>query len=307
MLKLSEKSPLDRYPPPGTHPEWGLVVGTWGDSLLSLGCIQAVLTPPYRILYVGRESQIPEWLATQEGVEEVRSLVPATHGDYLYEIGRMPIDPARREEWLPDLLAYYECALDPATVWPCQVDFTLREEAPLFLPRNLTLPPAAYVAAAALTDGLPERTILLQPRSEASCPWALHWPHWHEAVSWLLRETDYTLLLVGHGFTSDFPTHPRLVNQIGATGSILDVFALAATLPLTLTTGNALAVWGATAGIPGMVACLNYSHSKQRHPFTQSFSQGGVRVVEHWQGMDRFLSAFHAAIGPSPVSLPLHR
>lgn len=291
MLTTPRPVMLEPFPLPGRPPEWVFVAGSWGDVLCACGNVERLLEHTgqhqVRVLCFGESRAIAAWLALQPWADEVRWL-PADDRAHYLEVLRWCGEQPDGAHWLPELLR--GTPVRSVEVWPCQIDFSLRRYPEVWRPERLTLPESVRAWAA---DRVPDGAglWLLQPRSEANCPWHAHYAGWGEAVrTWL--DQGRTLLLCGQGFDGAtlFGPHPRLINAVNRTPSVLHVWALAERCALTLTTGNSLGHWCASRGLPAVVA-LNRMHARPQQYFTRFLAQPPVRVVEYGEPLAQLLAA----------------
>jgi hypothetical protein len=236
---------------------------------------------PLKVIYYGFDKTIPVFLREQPFVQEVREVYPRSKEDYWYFIDASCGSDLPIEDWAPELLrgtglsekdlciahVDYYCSLNPANIhlW----------DRPAVLPVNF-----------------PKKTntLLLHPRSEQSYEWHTHWPWWYDAIDWLLENTDYTLLLTGVKWTRQ-ETHPRLVNLVGQTGSMMDVLALAESCEGVITTCSALALWSVIQDIPSLV-CMNQMLSARRGFFRRWIENPPNVIVEYGEDLSIFVKQF---------------
>lgn len=290
MLTLPRPLPREPFPLPDHRPDWAFVAGSWGDVLCACGNVEHLLQEcggqSLGVVYAGAERQIADWLALQPWARAVRWVRTPDRETYL-ELARRCGERPDGGDWLAETLR--GTGIKPADVWPCQVDFSLRRCFTVHRPARLVLPDAVREwAAAAVPDG--REVWLVQPRSEANCPWPAHWPHWAEVIAALV-DRGQALLLCGHGFDRRcFGRHPGLLNAVGRTPSMLHVWALAERCALTLTTSNSLGHWCAAQGLPAVVA-VNATHDRPQQYFTRFLEVPLVRVVEYREPAARFGAA----------------
>lgn len=280
-------SPVTDYPLPSAPPRYYFVAGTWGDVICGLGAAQHIMRaldrPKGHLLYYGPDPSIADWLRYQPMVLDVLDL--RSPGP----VSGIPTDPARRHEWVPAFRSACRVRITAAELWPCHVDFTLRERLPVRRPELATNPAIAVWAHDAIGD-IGQRLVLFQPRSETSCLWEGHWPHWHQAAAELLQE--WKLIFCGRGeFGGMFGQHPQLINLVNETPSMPHLFALAEACDAVVTTSNALSLYAAARGLPSVVCC-NTTHRRPEQFFTRFARGPRSRIVEHWEGMAEFRAAW---------------
>lgn len=131
------------------------------------------------------------------------------------------------------------------------------------------------------------RVILVQPRSDHSCPWAYHWQHWYTAIKELCANTRNTYLLVGQGW-GWYESHPRLVNLVDQIPSMAHVFGLAEACDGIITTSNGLSMWCRARGVRAIV-CPNAAFDDDNNYFRR-WVQGGSIDLIHWRAPMRTLT-----------------
>ena len=278
--------PIREYAPPQSPVKYLFVAGTLGDVIPALGNAQALIRSTAmnegRLIYFGPDPTIAPWLRIQPLVREVidvRSPGP---------VSRIPTDPSKRADWVPFLAQVAGLRLKAGDVWPCHVDFTLREHLPVHRPELITAPDFTGWSKEVLGEvERSESLTLFQPRSETSCLWEGHWPYWNEAAQ-LLDRTDGTLLECGKG---DFQPLSSGVNLINQTPMMFHLLALADRCAAVVTTSNALSHYAACKGLPTVVCC-NTTHRRPGQFFTRFAKGERSEIVEHWEGMDRFAAAW---------------
>lgn len=280
-------APPRSYPLPYKVPRYSFVAGTWGDVIAGLGNHQHLMRELGQdggaVIYYGPDPAIAAWLTAQPYVTYVMDL--RSPGP----VSGIPTNPSVRHVWLSELNRRFDPGLDPDEVWPCHVDFTLRERLPVHRPELSTAPELAEWADSGSSEAeLP--TVLLQPRSETSCLWEGHWPHWYEAVN--LISTDATCFLCGKGdFDRSLFPRASLADMVNKTPTMPHLFALADACDAVVTTSNALSLYAAAKGLRTVVCC-NVTHRRPEQFFTRFARGPRSRIVEHWEGMDVFEQAW---------------
>lgn len=250
---------------PARCPEWVTAIGAWGDVFGACGnaltALKATGGRQVGVLYYGFDRDVWEFLDVQPWVREVRHLAPAGAKEYKRLTHTACAEPHRPETWLPAMLARLPgLAFDwqaEGAVWPAHVGHGLQQAPVIHRWQHAHLMPEAREGARAWRRRLSAaRLYLLHPVSTQSCPLEAHWPHWVTAVRWLLAATPHAYLLTGHGYDGRaFGFHPRLVDLVGRTASMLEVLALAEVCDGLLTTSNSLSMWSVMQDLPAIVAC----------------------------------------------------
>ena len=236
---------------------WTLVCGAWGDALASYGNICKVLDEKglqkANVVYYGLDKEVSKFLKHQKRIDKVMRLDISEPLVYFKYAGLAAGDfnswmkITGLNEQIPDLI-------------PTHINRYYNIENPTDCNRDFEVQ---------IPDADPELNlkqyepyILFQPYSCHSCTFDKHWPHWMEALNWVLENVDGKVVLVGN-LTSDFDQtfkfpwieHPRLVNLVGSTTSMVDVFHLMNNANGVVTTSNALSIWSILTKKPALVVC----------------------------------------------------
>ncbi len=287
--------PVSGYPLPSSPPRYSFVAGTMGDTICGLGPHQHLMRSlgceSGAVLYYGPDPTIADWLRIQPMVSEVvdvRSPGP---------VKGIPTDPERMVEWWPDFAEHFKIHFGHRQVWPCHVDFTLRERLPVHRPELVTATELREWASGVVGIG---RNILFQPRSETSCLWEGHWPHWIEACRWFSFEDGHAPIFLcglskwneteGH-WPDAFADIPWVTDFVNKTPSMPHLFALADLCDVIVTTSNALSLYAASKGLPTVVCC-NTTHRRPLQFFTRFAKGPRSRIVEHWDPLEKFKQAW---------------
>ena len=282
------RDPIKARPLPGKPPKWCLAMHNPGDTFASLGLANRVREhfglEKMNIVYLGWCKELPQIIAAQPWVGEVTAIA-------------MPSNPygvlkqacvIESMEWLRP---YVEpLGIDVADVAATQVDFRCSrwQEAAVARPPRIHLP-AAFPPP---TRG--PLTFSLHPRSEKSDKWERHWPHWKEAIDWLLDTTNYLYYLTGHGYDGEsFGTHLRLVNLVGHT-SLAEALSLTYNCDGYIGTCNSFAGFALSTGTPG-VSCYNKALDHGFDTFFGAYlDYGNLQGLRWAEPLESFQRAFQA-------------
>lgn len=282
---------------------WYTVIGSWGDALCCLGNIRAC-TDAAQILHYGFDPEIAPFLLRQRGVAAVRAVRPESDTAYRAvqeKIARPGNQPA---DW-PEV--YVPAGLGPGDLLCTHLSSERMEEPTLPRVYNLLSAPYAVRRQAERQVGQARRrggqpVVLLHPYSMNSVAAWLHWPHWAEAIAWLLAETPYTYLLTGQDWQADLKAHPdaarwpflseghpRLVNLLDTLPSMPHLFALAEACDGVITTSNSLALWSTCQHLDGLILC-NGLTSYPGNYFRRWFDVPSQRVLEWTAPLEAFVA-----------------
>lgn len=241
------------------------VVGAWGDMLAALGNMSLLRKQgmdDFTVIYYGYDPKIKDFLEIQYGVKEVKHYLPVSPDSYYLICAIACATDCSPLEWLK--------LVDPnlefkGTLIPTHVSIGLHRNPICVRDFTCNLP---YEH-----QGFDIPTILFQPYSVQSSPLDFHWPHWMNALDWLLDKfTKMQVVVCGlkigkcvNGDEVPFPelpTHKRLINMVGQTESMMDVFAIADKAEMIVTTNNCLSMWSLLNGMGATVM-----HKKSKYPY----------------------------------------
>ncbi len=123
-------------------------------------------------------------------------------------------------------------------------------------------PPASFsmkvVGGSPWATGFSSPFLLVQPYSFSGVPEEQHWQYWLDAIEWLLNVSDIEIVLVGHNYPEKLHSrfasirNEKLINLIGETESMLDVYGLAKQSVGIITTANSLSMMSIALGKPAI-------------------------------------------------------
>jgi hypothetical protein len=234
-------------------------LGAWGDMFVCYANIWLLTNRINRkvsVLHYGTDPEVAKFLEYQDNIEEVRFESPENEDEYQAVIKEAKMG----KEWAKRIFKedgfVFATHLDAEMI----LNFMIARRFEYRLP--VQNPPMA------------QKTILINPFSFQSCLPQSHWPWIPEAVQYLIDKTDWNFILVGLDKTRysgtneyfDFPLeiedHPRVLNLVGKTKSMLEVLALAEQCEGIVTTSNALSMWSIISNKPALV----WAHKKLTNP-----------------------------------------
>lgn len=233
-------------------PAWATVAGAWGDVFVAAGNIRAMMAEQgleqVGVIFYGKDKKIAEWLHLQPWCREVISIIQPDQKEMTKVYGRLcQSKPAHGRQAFHDLLGQRGVTVTGPIAF---TQLCLAEDRPPQFWHGAVLPEEAHQWA---EENVPlEKFLLLNPLSVASNRMRDHWPHWSEAITWLLSVTRVPVVLVGEQ-PIEWPAHPRLVNLSGQSRSMMDVLALCERSAGVVTTGNNLGIYAAIAEVPAVV------------------------------------------------------
>jgi FkbM family methyltransferase len=275
-----------------------LLIGAWGDVLCTLGGamtraaqIKAV-GQECTLIYYGFDPEIARFLRLQGHFDSVIHVAPDSDEGYWGRVEEATDPRVPVSWWLNEIV--FGTGIRPEDVTPMHVGSQWDRGDPITRWSGPKLPREIRKVADLLVEACRFRfdsdPILVYPRSEQSTCWEDHWPHWDQAVAWLLAHTDHPIILCGQRYESDL-SHPRLLNLVGQTASMMQVFALAEAAGSVITTVNSLSHWCWIQGIPA-VACANRTIADKDDYFRRALSSPSIRLVEMDDDLEDFQEAY---------------
>ncbi len=275
---------------------WNLICGSWSDALVSYNNICKSLDEQNiektNIVYYGLDRELSKFIKKQNRVEKMSRLdisEPASFFKYAM------LAKADFSEWMK--ITELDKHL-PNLTSPNSYEFD--KNVPMVLP-DATTDMSAIISSHA-------PYILVQPFSCYSCTFDKHWPHWVEAVNWMLENIDGKIVMVGQLTSITDPTfkfpwidHPKLVNLVGQTESMVDVFHLMAGANGLVSTSNSLAIWSLLTNKPALI--VSNQIVNDRKYFCEAINQEANTVVSSTIDLAAFEILFRnwfPLIGASP-------
>lgn len=257
---------IDDIPPcPAKHLGCATSIGAWGDMIASIGNAFSVMDrlgqEKCDFLYYGFDPSVAEFMRLQPRIGTVAHIIPINkeiyHQVYLtaFWSGLPPV------RWLWDIIESTPFTMQ--SIWPTHMDreCQTRPYAPQYW-KSAVLSEDAITWAKTVRAETPGPLYLFNPTSTHSSPLSAHWPLWKEALQWLLENSPYNFAWVGLEDVIGHPSHPRLVNLVAKTPSMMHVLALSRECDGMITTSNSLSMWSAVEEKRSLVAC----HRDLYHP-----------------------------------------
>lgn len=270
---------------------WTTVHGGWGDAIASYGNIRALLTERQanqaNVVFFGIDSDIITFLKSQKGIGKVRHLQ------------------------ITDKTQYYEYSVMGILDFPLFTRMTgLHDQIPDLIPTHISdfyqsknqtvcnryfdavLPPPVFD----WTEVLPkEPFILFQPYSCYSCKQSEHWPFWMEALDFVLNNTTLKVVLIGQlksmyddQFIFPWVEHRNLVNLVGQTSSMIDVFHIMAKAEGVISTSNGLSMWSIVTNKPSLVVCNQIIQNSPVKYYYNWINHSPNLLLDHETEIDTF-------------------
>ncbi len=255
---------LVEMPVPAGPLRWATAWAHWGDTIACMSYAKWILDKKGQatcnFVYTGPDGRIVDFLKAQPWIRNVVQGLMSTDYNKAYALACNEMsDPAA---WLP-LITPAVADRDP--LWPSIEDVTPTH--PSFLQAkmyrtvpvmDLQLPKACENWAERFWRTVQKRTtgpvITVHPSSIWSESANNHWPHWKEAIGWLLEHTPYTYILSGlvEGFAPE-GGHPRLIDTVGKIPSCMEMLAISKKCAGVISTPNCVSLWSVSHDIPGLI------------------------------------------------------
>lgn len=280
---------------------WCTAVNAWGDSCVAYGNAHALMSSVFEeefgIVHYGFDPHISAFLALQKGVGDVRHVKPENDAARRYWIGVMSTPSVPLSEYAPELLR--GTGVDVEDVIRTHV-YHLNYKQAVHRWHDPVLPESAMVWAKTFVQRAIENQpfILLHPYSIQSSVYDGHWPYWRQAIEWLCPiAQDFGLKILWTGAVNPLDIrHPAIINAVGLTPSMLEVFAFQRLAALTVATSNGCAHWAVMDRTPAVICCNNHMLPEHRHIFKEWIDAPPVVQVEYRDRLERFQQVICGAL-----------
>jgi hypothetical protein len=249
----------------------------------------------FGMVHYGNDPHISAFLALQAGVADVRHVVPENEAARRYWIARSAEPTVPLSEYAGELLR--GTGIAATDVIRTHV-YHLNYPQPVHRWHDPVLPESSVSWAKAFVQSVcGERPFLmLHPFSTQSSAIEGHWPYWNTAIRWLAEDVapklGVKILWTGAVRPVDVKSD-WLVNAVGLTPSMQEVFALQRLAALTIATSNGCAHWAVMDRKPAVICCNNHMLPgvplpKVGHIFKEWISVPPVVQVEYREGLEVF-------------------
>lgn len=221
----------------------------WGDMIVDYANISQ-LNHPVNVLFYGYDSYIPIFLKCQNNIEEVVHVLPANTKEFA-----MAPAESYNEEWIEMICK--RANLIPENFLMIHKDKMKKVNRDV----KFTLPKPEFEFE------IKKPSLLFNPYSIQSLMFSNHCPLIPEIFAWLVDCTNWNIILIGqkkfyHSYFGEQPfplkiinseqSH-NLINLVGKTKSMIDVFHIAKQCKGIVTTSNCLALWSIVTQKPALV------------------------------------------------------
>ncbi len=246
----------------GRAPEWFTAFGHWGDAMVCCGHMKRILElagqERARVLYVGPDLSIVDWLREQSFVEDALGVEVSNATCYPQFWQASVRQEAQPADWLKFLAPLKEGLPKWYEVTQTHVNHKWFHFVPAQLWSGGRLPAEAVGWAEARASSLRREhngTLLIHvhPISTWSEARENHWPCWKSALERLLLTTPHAFVVTGQERLEGMKNNPRLVDMTGRVPSNCHVLALSEACDAVLSTANNIALWGAIQGQESLV------------------------------------------------------
>lgn len=280
---------------------WCTAVGAWGDSFVAYGkawhAMQALGEREFGIVHYGFDPHISAFLSHQKGVAAVHHVRPENEAAYRYWLHHLSMPTCPFSEYADELLRGTGLSMAEVLrthVYGLDYKQTVHHWHDPVLPARSTAWAKSF--AERVCEGKP--FILLHPFSTQSSSLDGHWPYWKAAIEWLMSAAaDFAMKVLWTGAVNPLDIrHPSLINAVGVTPSMMEVFALQRQAALTVATSNGVAHWAVMDRTPAIICCNNHMLPDDKHIFKLWISTPPVVQVEYRDRLDVFQRRVCAAL-----------
>jgi hypothetical protein len=274
---------------------WCTAVNAWGDSMVAYGNARALIQDgfgerKFGLVHYGTDPALSAFLSRQAGVADVRHVRPENDATRRYWLSIMGRPDVPLSEYAGEMLRGTDIRAEQ--VIRTHV-YHLNFRQPVHRWYDPVLPEESAVWAAAFVRSVCKTRpfVMLHPFSTQSSALEGHWPHWKAAIAWLAEEVapKCGVMLLWTGAVKPLEARsPWVVNAVGLTPSMMEVFALQRLAALTICTSNGCAHWAVVDQKPAIVCCNNHMLKEDTHIFKQWISVPPVVQVEYREGLEIF-------------------
>lgn len=229
---------------------WVRVNGNWGDTIIQLNYGRAATNnEQLNVIFYSslpHREQIKEFIANQECIGEIIDL------ESLFDNITSRL---RRFWWGPE--ESKECKKQLDIKFPeidnIVIDSIIQNNPSASMLQSSCFPfviPPKYIK----DSPIEKPYVVLLPFSFISQLPAHHWSHWVELLQYVISKyPQLNFVLCGKDWNIEGNCPPNLINLLGKTETIYDVFNLANNADYTITTANCLSHWVRTNNLPSAI------------------------------------------------------
>ena len=234
--------------------KWGLVVGKWGDAIACYGNICKLVEDQgsdkiNAVIYTYIPEIVP-FISCQKYIGNCIHVQPINHDVYNTVSNYISFNDIPASKWFHRLGVK---EVSPDEVGDTHVNYIWKN----INRRPCSLPDEVLNYWREL---IPKDALLVNPYSELpfikeleyneALVEAFHWPHWFSTIDYL-KESGYKLVITGMKSPRlASQLGPNILNLVGKTRSMIDVFAIACLCRGVITTGNCLGLWSIASDTP---------------------------------------------------------
>jgi hypothetical protein len=274
--------------------KWGTTNGVWGDVIVGLGYFLDKIKEG-RILYLGNNDQIIQFLNCQPFITEVKKLPVIDEREWQKYWMYTVFNQTFKED--PNFKSYPEEPFIKAGMSKDSFKIThltledSRITAPIYQWHGVKLPRDVKDWAKNVAKTLPKEFYLFQPYSFNSNSPTDHWQDWNALAHYITTRTNKKLVLVGHNWIPKMESlssamfDPKIISLYNQAPSMLHIFALARYATGTITTSNSLAHWCQIDDLPCMVIC-NRKSTRPNYIFRRVLEWPTLKFIEFEDDVD---------------------
>lgn len=273
---------------------WTTIHGGWGDAICNYGNIRKALVDHQadlaNVVFFGLDKELISFIKAQKQIGKVRHLEMSDNSQY-WQFTTLAACDFQTYTKVTGLNEKYP------EIIPTHIGNYYNIQNPTLCHRYFdpVLPDPKFDWQEILPN---EPFILFQPFSCHSCTFDLHWPHWIEALEFVLNNYKHKVVLIGQltsqfdrAFSFPWIEHPNLINIVGQTPNMIDVYHIMAKAAFVITTSNALSMWSVVSNKPALVVCNKAIANVAKYYYNWIQHEPNV-VLECTSTLSEFCSSF---------------
>lgn len=272
------------------------LVGAPGDVICGIGSamLHSDFKSPADFLYIGYSEDVAEFVRAQSFCASCVSII-MTGSDYTaaeYALTRK-LPPEQSCRAYLRTIGVDKIGISPDRVYLTHIGEQAKRDYRIHRWKNPQLPESVreWAKERFIDDGI--RSYLLHPTSWQSNDLKKHWPHWTEAIVWLLQNyPQHRFYLTGQDYSHRFVSD-NLVNLVDQTPTFMEVLAVSDLCHAVISTTNNLSHWCILTDKPS-VACCVWGMSFPWYYFRKWIDVVPIRLVEFSDSLEVFKSQCRA-------------
>lgn len=247
--------------------KYAFIAGAWGDTQVSLKEVEK--TGIEKIIVATGEKDIENFLLAQDFINEVIKIDFPPVLWHMAVINRNNLD-----EYLSIVIkkqvTVVNCAFNSSNNF-------IRYD----LSKNVKIDEKSKQWSENISKELPKDFILFYPYSVAnSAPKEVHWPHWEQLLTYLLKKSNNIVMCGQNVDLSHFDQYDNFYDLSNITSSFQQVFALAFYAKQIITTHNGLSFFCVSNELPTTVI-FNAHANSYFNGFNRSINGNNLKKIDY--------------------------